>query len=123
MFYKLTLKAENKMYAVGWHEGETRESRGIMYYIFKKEWHYVGPELMDIIVGFDPDEDWEWGFHILPEMAEKITKEEAEEIVGSKIDESKLISERNRVVEIIKNWNEKDQVDYMALGKLPPLNI
>ena len=72
MFYKLTLKAENKMYAVGWHEGETRESRGIMYYIFKKEWHYVGPELMDIIVGFDPDEDWEWGFHILPEMAEKM---------------------------------------------------
>ena len=55
------------------------------------EWHYKGPYLSDIIHGFDPyEEDSMWGFHLLDEEAIQISKEEAEELIGIKIDDEKI---------------------------------
>ena len=85
MFYKISSKSRDLVYAVAWCEGDEPSFQAIFYYLYGKEWRYVGPKLKDIIVGYDPDEDWEWGFHIIDDDAEKITKEEAQKIVDEKI--------------------------------------
>jgi len=123
MFYKISSKSRDLVYAVAWCEGDEPTFQAIFYYLYGKEWRYVGPKLKDIIVGYDPDEDWEWGFHIIDDDAEKITKEEAEKICNLKIDEEILKSELHRILDKIQNPDGTIKVDENCLKEIEKLNI
>lgn len=123
MFYRVYQKSDDLTYAVAWCEGNEPTFQAIFYYTYGKEWRYVGPKLKDIIVGYDPDEDWEWGFHILDDAVEEISKEEAEKICNLKIDEEKLKAELQKIIEKIKNLDGSLKVNENYLDKIEPLNI
>lgn len=107
-------------YAIAWCDGNEPNFNAIFYYTLKKQWEYVGPKLKDIIVGYDPLEDWEWGFHIIDNAADRITKEDAEKITGFQINEEQLKSELSRVLAFIKSNNI---TSLEQLRDLEPLNI
>ena len=70
------------------------------YNMSEKQWVYGNMYLQNIINGFDPDEtDPDWSFHSLPEEAIFISKEEAEKLICSSIDEGEIKT-------ILKNNNK-----------------
>lgn len=124
MFYRMYMKENDKTYAIAWCKDNSYGFDAIFYYLHSKEWRFVGPELKDTIVGYDPDEDdWEWGFHILPEAAEQISKEEAEKICGFKINAIRLEEELNKLIKKITNPDGSFKEEFWDFTKLDPLKI
>lgn len=122
MFYKITLRKNGKLLAIGFEENYY-SFQGVMYSFKNREWRYVGIELYDIENNFDRSEGEKIYAHgWRDEKIEMIDEKEAYQLLGYHVDTSRLI-------EAIKIINDNYNLDpdkhglnyYRALRELPPI--
>ena len=122
MFYKITLRKNGKLLAIGFEESYW-SYQGVMYSFKDQEWRYVGIELYDIEQNFNRAEGSPfYAYGCRDEQIDIIDEEEAYELLGYRVDTSRLIKAVNTINEAYNLDPDKYGLNYYrVLRELPPI--